>query len=104
MDDSRLEALKKMVEQEPNDSFSRYALGLEYLSVSDNEPAKEMFEELLSMDPNYLAAYYQLGKVYEILDEAEMARKAYEKGIYVAASQNDLHTKSELEEALNNLL
>jgi Tfp pilus assembly protein PilF len=104
MDDSRLSALKKMVKQDPDDSFSRYALGLEYLSLSDNKPAKEMFEELLSKDPNYLAAYYQLGKVYEILDEVEMAGKAYEKGIYVATSQNDFHTKSELEEALNNLL
>ena len=104
MDNSRLLTLKKVVEQDPDDSFSRYALGLEYLSVPDNEKAKEMFEELLLKDPNYLAAYYQLGKVYELLGEAEMAQKAYEKGIYVAASQNDMHTKSELEEALNNLL
>lgn len=103
MDDIRLEALKTALDNDPDDSFTRYAIGLEYSSASMNDEAKSVFEELISRDPNYLAAYYQLGKVYESSGEIEKARKAYEKGIYVAASQNDAHTKSELEEALENL-
>jgi Tfp pilus assembly protein PilF len=104
MDDNRLKALKAALENDPEDSFSRYALGLEYLSASMFEESRAGFEELITRDPNYLAAYYQLGKVYESSGEFDLARRIYEKGIYVAASQNEMHTKTELEEALDGLL
>jgi tetratricopeptide (TPR) repeat protein len=104
MDSSRIENLKQMLSTDPQDSFARYALGLEFMSAGELESAKGMFEELRILDPNYSATYYQLGKVYELLGDENGARKIYEKGIYVAASQNDSHTKSELEEALDGLL
>ncbi len=104
MDDKRLDALKTALQNDPGDSFTRYALGLEYYSASMIEESKSAFEELILRDPNYLAAYFQLGKVYEAAGEPDMAKKIYERGIYVAASQNDLHTKSELETALDELL
>jgi tetratricopeptide (TPR) repeat protein len=104
MEGSRIENLKQMLAADPQDSFARYALGLEYVSGGRFEDAKEIFEELRILDPNYTAAYYQLGKVYEQLGNEPEARKVYEKGIYVAASQSDEHTKTELEEALDGLL
>jgi len=101
---SRLENLKKMLQDDPQDTFARYALGLEYISAGDNENARDIFEELRVLDPNYVATYYQLGKVYELLGDENEARKVYEKGVYVAASQGDDHTKQELEQAINDLL
>jgi tetratricopeptide (TPR) repeat protein len=104
MEKSRIESLKEMLAVDPQDSFARYALGLEYASQNEIEKAKDTFEELRTLDPNYSATYYQLGKTYELLGDEPAARKVYEKGIYVSASQNDMHTKSELEQALNELL
>ncbi|MCI0449233.1 MAG: tetratricopeptide repeat protein [Chlorobi bacterium] len=104
MENSRIDSLRKMLEADPQDSFARYALGLEYMSQNLLEQAKDTFEELRTMDPNYRATYYQLGKTYEMLGDEQSAKKIYEKGIYVSASQNDFHTKSELEQALNELL
>jgi Tfp pilus assembly protein PilF len=104
MEKSRIENLKEMLAVDPQDSFARYALGLEYMAGKDNESARDLFEELKTLDPNYVATYYQLGKVYELLGDESMARKTYEKGIYVARSQNDMHTKSELEQAMNDLM
>lgn len=104
MGKSRIDSLKEMLETDPQDSFARYALGLEYMSGNEAEQARDIFEELRTLDPAYAATYYQLGKVYEMLGEEEHARRIYEKGIYVASSQNDAHTKSELEQALNELL
>lgn len=104
MEKSRIESLKAILAVDPEDSFSRYALGLEYMSANEHELARNTFEELRTLDPQYTATYYQLGKVYEQLGDDSMARKIYEKGIYVAASHNDMHTKSELEQALNELL
>jgi tetratricopeptide (TPR) repeat protein len=93
-----------MLASDPQDTFARYALGLEYMSLNRLDEAKDMFEELRILDPNYSATYYQLGKVYQMLGDESSARKVYEKGIYVSASHNDMHTKSELEQALNELL
>lgn len=104
MDSTRIENLKAMLAADPQDTFARYALGLEYLSVNEVDSAKDMFEEISLLDPNYVATYYQLGKTYELLGDEGKARKVYEKGIYVAASQSDEHTKSELEQALGELL
>jgi tetratricopeptide (TPR) repeat protein len=103
MEKSRLDTLKEILERDPSDSFTRYALGLEFVSGGLLDEAAATFEELMTLDPNYHAVYYQLGKVYEGLGDIEKARKAYEKGIYVAASQSEFHTKEELESALNEL-
>lgn len=104
MEISRIENLKEMLAADPQDTFARYALGLEYMGLQEYENAREMFEEIKVTDPNYQAVYFQLGKVYELLGEESEARKIYEKGIYVSASKGDTHTKSELEQALNELL
>jgi len=101
---SRLENLKKMLQDDPQDTFARYALGLEYMSSGENENARDIFEELRVLDPNYVATYYQLGKIYELLGDESEARKIYEKGVYVAASQGDEHTKQELQQAIDDLL
>lgn len=104
MDNDRIIKLKDILEKDPEDSFSMYALGLEYASGLQYEDAKEVFEGLLRTDPHYLGTYYQLGKVYESLEDSSMAKRIYEKGIFVATSQNDNRTKSELEQAIDELL
>ena len=104
MDNSRIENLKAILASDPQDTFARYALGLEYISLNDLEQAKNIFEEIYALDPAYVATYYQLGKIYELLGEEHQARKIYEKGVYVAASQGDEHTKQELQQAIDELL
>ncbi|MBZ0204507.1 MAG: tetratricopeptide repeat protein [Ignavibacteria bacterium] len=104
MEKTRLENLKELLAIDPQDSFARYALGLEYAALNEPQSAMETFEELRALDPNYVATYYQLGKVYEMLGSEDEAKKVYEKGVYIAASQSDMHTKSELEQAINELL
>ena len=104
MEKSRIESLKEALAADPEDTFARYALGLEYMSGNRFDEARDAFEEIRVLDPNYSATYYQLGKVYEQLGDETAARKVYQQGIYVTASQSDMHTKSELEQALNELL
>lgn len=93
-----------MLQDDPQDTFARYALGLEYVSLGENENARDIFEELRVLDPAYVATYYQLGKVYELLGDENEARKIYEKGVYVASSQSDEHTRQELQQAIDELL
>lgn len=103
MDRTRLDSLKELLQKHPDDSFTRYALGLEYESTGMLNDAAAAFEEVVALDPNYHPVYYQLGKVYESLGETDKARKVFERGIYVAASQSEFHAKEELETALNEL-
>jgi tetratricopeptide (TPR) repeat protein len=100
---SRMDILLKLIETDPNDSFSRYALGLEYVSLNDYDEAQKEFNFILTNDPQYLPVYYQLGKVFELAGDTDKALKIYQQGLYVASSQNDLHTKSELQDAIDSL-
>jgi Tfp pilus assembly protein PilF len=101
---SRIDILKGFLETEPNDSFSRYALALEYVKANRHEDAVREFERVRKNDPDYVATYYQLGKLYQQLANTHEAEKTFRTGITVATKIKDEHTRSELEAALEELL
>ena len=97
---TRLELLKRYLQEEPSDSFLRYALALEFIGLNDTKQAYEQLEKLLNDDPDYLAGYYMAGKTAEGLGQISVAKNWYEKGIEIARRQKDPHTLNELSEAL----
>ncbi len=97
---SRLEALKGLVAQQPNDSFLRYGLAMEYQRAGDAEAAIAEFRALLAANPDYLAAYYHGGRTLESEGRAEEAREWYRRGIDEAERQGDRKTRDELQAAL----
>lgn len=101
---SRIEILKGFLKETPNDSFSRYALALEYAKLSQNDDAVREFETVKKNDPNYVATYFQLGQLYQKVGQLHEAEKTFRTGITVAANAGDEHTRSELEAALEGLL
>ncbi|MBS1494219.1 MAG: tetratricopeptide repeat protein [Bacteroidetes bacterium] len=100
---SRIETLLNLLEQNPGDEFTKYALALEYVSLQETDNAEKYLKELIAVSPGYLATYYQYGKLLEDKGEVDEARKIYNQGLFVATSQDDLHTKAELQDALDNL-
>jgi Tfp pilus assembly protein PilF len=101
---SRIDILKGFLESDPKDSFSRYALALEYVKANQHSDAVQEFETVKTNDADYVATYYQLGKLYQQLGKAHEAEKTFRTGITVASKLNDEHTRSELEAALEELL
>jgi Tfp pilus assembly protein PilF len=101
---NRVEVLKEFLQQDPKDSFSRYALALEYVKLGQTEDARREFEFVRDNDPAYVATYFQLAQLYRNLGLKHDAEKTYRTGITVAAKAGDGHTQSELEEALEGLL
>jgi Tfp pilus assembly protein PilF len=101
---NRVEILKEFLEQDPKDSFSRYALALEYIKLGQSEDARREFEFVRDNDPAYVATYFQLAQLYRNLGLKHDAEKTYRSGITIAAKAGDGHTQSELEEALEGLL
>jgi len=101
---NRIEILKGFLKDNPHDSFSRYALALEYVKIGQNGEALQEFETVRNTDPEYVATYYQLGQLYQKLGRKHDAEKTLRTGITVAAKAGDEHTRSELEAALESLL
>ncbi len=100
---SRIDALKGFLEENPNDSFSRYALAMEYIKLGNPDRGISEFNTVVERDPAYVATYYQLGKAYEREGRAEEALQTYKSGIEVAIEAGDGHTRDELREALTML-
>lgn len=97
----RIETLKHMLENEPGDLFLNYALGMEYLNVSETLPlAKEQFLKTLMLNSEYVPAFYQLGKLCELLQQREEALTFYQKGLELARIQKNNKAINEFGEAL----
>ena len=100
---NRIEILKSFLDDNANDSFSRYALALEYVKLGQNEDAVREFETVKKNDPDYVATYFQLGQLYQKIGQTHEAEKTLRMGITAAAKAGDEHTRSELEEALEKM-
>ena len=96
----RIEQIRQMLAQEPNDEFLQYALAMEYMSVSDWKQAIAILEKIVASNSSYLAAYYQLGKCFEAEGNTEQALKTYQAGVTVAEAQKNTKTANELKEAI----
>lgn len=100
---SRLETMLGFLEQDPDDSFTRYAVALEYVSAKDYDQALAYFTELRRRDPEYVATYYQLGQTYVTLERWDEAEEAFRSGVAAGRRAGDLHAVSELAAALDEL-
>lgn len=100
---NRLDILKQMLEQNPNNSFARYGLAMELAKTGELEQAINEFETLLTNDQSYVAAYYHGGQTLEKLGRVEEARKLYQEGVEASTRKGDMHTRSEIEAALSLL-
>lgn len=99
---SRTEILKKLIEENPSDEFSRYALALEMTKEKNYEEAEKNFRFLTEHSPEYAASYYQFGKLLEELNRTDEAIDVYKAGMEIVKYKNQ-KTFSELQSALNNL-
>jgi len=99
----RINALTGLLLKNPDDSFSRYALALEYHSAGEIERAMTALQELIQRDPKYIAAYHQLGRFYCKVNNTAEAKKIYRRGIGLATEANDIHAKKEMEEELEDI-
>lgn len=99
----RLDQLLNLLNENPKDDFITFAIAKEYEKNGELDKALQFYLELVTQNKNYVGTYYHLGKLYEELFKNDDALRAYEQGILIASDQNDLHAKSELQNAKMNL-
>jgi len=98
---TRLEALKKELEKNPDDVFARYLVALEYVKLNQSAEAFNHFQVLLDKHPEYVATYYQYGAALEKAGRIDEAKEIFRLGIVVAGKTGDAHTRAELQQALD---
>lgn len=103
MDKTRLESLRESLENNPDDTFARYALALELSNAGQAEEAGEHFDYLLRRHPDYSATYFQAGMFLASQGRREEARQVFTKGVEVTGRQGNSHAQSELQRALDEL-
>ncbi|MBL8221530.1 MAG: tetratricopeptide repeat protein [Bryobacterales bacterium] len=99
----RVEALKAMLAQDPTNSFVRYGLAQAYSGSGRLEEAVTAYRELLQADPMYVAGYFHGGQALEKLGRVEEARDIYLQGLEACTRKGDLHTRGEIQGALDML-
>jgi len=95
--------LKDFLSKDPEDSFLKHALALEYIKLGDDRAARSLFEQILYQNPGYVGSYYHLAKLLERTGEGSLAIEWYEKGMKMARAANDDHTYNELQAAYEDL-
>jgi len=103
VDKNKIKELAANVKANPDDSFAKFVLALEFIKQDDLEKARLFFENIYQNDPEYVGVYYHLGKLYERMEQLEKASKIYREGIEAAAAQNEKRTLKELKESLATL-
>ncbi len=100
---TRREALEAFLAADPDDSFTRYALALEYASAGETARAITCLNDTIARDPHYVPAYHQLGRLYADAGREADAADAYTRGIAEARLQKDNHAASEMTQELESL-
>lgn len=99
----RIEQLKSLLLDSPDEPFILFALAQEYVKRGECDEAMTYFEKIIAAFPDYTGAYYHLGKLQEQLDKIQEAAATYQKGMEITRANGEHHAFSELQSALSLL-
>ncbi len=102
-DESRVATLKEVLTANPDDTFARYALAMEYSGSGDTETALAEFERLLATSPDYTNAYFMAAQALARADRNDEAKAMLQRGIESARRTRNQHAQAEMEGMLDEL-
>ncbi|HTV48222.1 MAG TPA: tetratricopeptide repeat protein [Phycisphaerae bacterium] len=100
---TRLEQLQELLADDPDDSFARYCIAMEFDKLGRLDEAAAQFRDLIDRDADYAAAYFMASKTLQKLGKIDDAREMLAGGIAAAKRSGDTHAAEEMTEALNQL-
>ena len=99
----RVAMLQEVLAQNPNDSFARYGLAMEYANTGQTDTALAEFARLLKANPDYTPAYQMSAQTLMKAGREDEARKMLEDGIACATRTRNQHALSEMQGMLDEL-
>jgi hypothetical protein len=100
---SRREKIEAMLADEPNDTFLRYSLAMEYSKEGDHENSLSRLEELRGQTPPFIPAFFMAAQQLAALSRIDESRTLLRDGIEHARGQGDSHAAAEMSELLTSL-
>jgi hypothetical protein len=99
----RLDFLLKTTSSGKADSFTWYALALEYKGLGQVEDALATFQQLRQRDEDYVPMYLMCGTMLIEAGRRDVAKEWLVSGLSVARKKGDAHAAGEIEGALAGL-
>ncbi|HXM65783.1 MAG TPA: tetratricopeptide repeat protein [Candidatus Acidoferrum sp.] len=99
----RIAALNDILTQNPNDSFARYGLAMEYSRQGDLDRSLAEFSILLKNSPDYTAGYFMAAQTLAKAGRTGDAKVMLNDGIASARRTGNLHAQGEMEAMLAEL-
>ena len=100
---ARLERLKELLKQSPDDTFIRFAIAKEMEKSGRESEALDMMVALIQDNPEYIGAYYHIAALMTGFEDVTGALRIYDKGMEIASKLGDNHALNELKTAKMNL-
>ncbi len=100
---TRREKIEAMLASEPDDTFLRYSLAMEYDKEERHAESLAAFEELMQATPPYVPAFFMAAQQQARLNAVDQARNFLRTGIEEARHQGDSHAAAEMSEFLQSL-
>ena len=97
---NRIDALRKMIERNPNDPRLRFGLALELEKLGEWEQVVSELQAYLALTDDEGNAWGRLGNALRQLGRDEEAKDAYRKGIEAAYRHGHPSMAAEFEEIL----
>ena len=99
----RIAALIEILTANPEDSFARYGLAMEYSKTGDVERAMEEFKTLIDKNPDYTPGYFMAAQTLASAERVEEAKRMLVDGISSARRTGNQHAQSEMTAMLDEL-
>ena len=101
MKQQRIKQLEKYLKNNPQDTFSKYALAMELREI-DPKRTWFLYEDLLTNHPYYIGTYYHAASFFSEMDERDKAEAIYLKGIEIISKTDEANALRELKNAYQN--
>lgn len=98
----RMDHIEALLVDDPQDTFLRYGLAMEYVSAGDEITAADLLVKLAN-DSAYVPAFLQAGQVLSRLNQFEEACVVLRNGIRTAKEQGNSHAEGEMAGLLSSL-
>jgi tetratricopeptide (TPR) repeat protein len=99
----RIAILTEILAANPEDTFARYGLAMEYAKAGQIEQALAEFKTLIEKNPDYTPAYFMAAQTLANADRTDEAKRMLVDGVSSARRTGNTHAQSEMTAMLEEL-
>ena len=99
----KIQALKEILAQDPNNNFARYGLAVELANRGETAAALAEFDALLAKEPGYTAGYSMAAQTLAAAGRIPEAIERFKAGISCATQSGNHHAASQMQILLDEL-